>query len=517
MHFHFLYIRTIMKFWLPLVFILSLSFAQAQKLTFPDSANWNVLREGKTISFKVETPEAKKPKYSLEGGNELGIQFDTLGNFQWTPSYDLVGRLDKQKEVNLIFQADWKDGRKARTPINFTILHTNRPPEVDELPVFYVKQAAANTYQISSDYVRDPDGDPLVFKSIQAQMPEGATLSSLGLLTWTPSRNQFRALKGNPLVIEFVVQDQPEKAERTGKIRIAQTQQDLPPEILLVPGDSIFTIKEDEWINLKIYVSDANGDENITNVGFVSSDTRVPKTCLKENTSVQSEFTWSPGYYFVAEVEKQKEVEITFFAIDKSNNRTQKKVKVRVQDTENLDEKDKFLYEKYRTILIQAKLLIDQLDEKHKALTRAYKQAKKGKRNRSIMNASFGATTGISPIVLPTNDSKVVSAVGGTTVLTLGTLEATEVLGKSKNDIMDQMKTDVEIRNQLQLEGDNFARKYALKLPRRAKEFDADRDKLLPIINNQKLVTLELDASRPSYKNLSSKEIKKTFTDFSEE
>ncbi|NOS56405.1 MAG: hypothetical protein HOP37_09135, partial [Cyclobacteriaceae bacterium] len=80
-----------------------------------------------------------------------------------------------------------------------------------------------------------------------------------------------------------------------------------------------------------------------------------------------------------------------------------------------------------------------------------------------------------------------------------------------------KLNINVEIRNQLQLEGDNFARKYALKSARRDKTFDVDRDKLLPISNNQKLEFLELNAeqtARPKYDN---KEIKKTFVDFSED
>ena len=56
--------------------------------------------------------------------------------------------------------------------------------------------------------------------------------------------------------------------------------------------------------------------------------------------------------------------------------------------------------------------------------------------------------------------------------MTLGTLEATEVVGKSKNDILDKMKLNIEIRNQLQIEGDNLARKYALKSARREKSKD---------------------------------------------
>lgn len=493
--------------------------ALSQQFIFPNAENWNHLKEGQSLSFQLRTTEAKLARFSYEGGTELGIVMDTLGYFSWTPSYDLVDRLEKQKEVTIYFQADWKEGNKIRKPITFLVTHQNRLPIIEELPTFYVKQTSFNQYQISSDYVSDPDGDPFVFKSIPSQMPEGAQLSSQGLLTWIPSRNQFNSLKKNPLVIEFLMQDQPEKLEAIGKIKIAPTQLDLPPEILLVPNDTLLTIKEDERINFKIYISDPNGDENVSNSGFLCTDQRVPKTSLVENTPVQAEFTWSPGYAFVEEVDKEKTIDLLFFALDKSSNRVQRRVRIKVLDTENLEEKDKQLYIKYVHSLISAKSLIDELDKNHEILTRAYKQAKKGKKNRAILNASLGATTGLAPVILTNDPStyKTVSAIGGTTVLTLGTLEATEVIGKSKADIMEKLKTNVEVRNQLQIEGDNFARKYALKSARREKVFETDRDKLLPLINSQKLVSLELDASKPSYKKYSTAEIKKTFADFSEE
>lgn len=506
-----------MKYWLILPLMACVIFSQAQHLIVSDSSGWNTLKEGNFLSFKVSSTDSIRPRFTLQGADSLEIQLDTLGTFFWKPGYDLVSRLEKQKEISVILQAEWIDGRRVTRPLNFTVYHQNRPPVVEDLPIFYVKQSAANSYQISDQYVNDPDDDPLVFKSIQSQLPEGVTLSSQGMLTWTPSRNQFNALKNTPLVVEFIVQDQPQKAEVKGKIKVAQTQLDLPPEILLVPGDTTLTIKEDERVSFKIYISDPNGDENVNNVGFVSSDSRVKEECFTRNTSVQAEFTWSPGYYFVEEVEKVKTVEILFFAIDKSNNRVQRKVNVKVQDTENLEEKDKLIYQKYRNTLIQAKSLIDLLDANHEKLNKAYRQAKKGKKNRSIVNASLGAATGLSPVVLETDQSKMVSAIGGTTVLTMGTLEATEVIGKSKNDITDKLKVNVEIRNQLQVEGDNFARKYALKSTRRSKEFDPDRDKFLPIINNQKLVLLELDASQPTVRNYDNKELKKTFPDFSEQ
>jgi len=504
-----------MRHALLLLFALTSIVTHAQRLTFPEGDKWRLPYEGSETTFRITT-DTVPPKYSLEGNAGFGIQFDSTGNFTWKPSFDLVDRLEKTKEITVIFQAEWKGGKKIRKPITFIITHKNRPPVIEELPVFYVKQSAPNQYQISADYVNDPDGDPITYKSIMTALPEGASISSLGLINWTASRNQFIALKTNPTYIEFLVQD-PDKAEARGRIKLSQTQLDLPPELLIVPADSIYNIKEDERVNIKLYVTDPNGDENISNVSFVCNDERIPKSALKENSAVQFEFTWSPGYYFVEEVEKVKEVDLIFFAIDKSSNRVQRRVKVKVNDTENIEEKDKFLYLKYRTTLVQARALIIQLDENHEKLNKLYRQAKKGKKQRALVNAGLGATTGIGPVVMKPEESKYVSAIGGTAVLTLGTLEATEVIGKSKSDILDKMKINVEIRNQLQLEGDNFARKYSLKSARRMKEFETEREKLLPLINNQKLVMLELDASRPSTPKYDNKDIKNTFTDFSDE
>ena len=292
------------------------------------------------------------------------------------------------------------DGKRERREVTFLVRHVNRPPVVEELPIVYVKQSNLNTYQIQSDFVYDPDGDPLVFKSILSQMPEGSALSSQGAFTWNPSRTQFASLKNQPLVVEFIAQDQPEKAETQGKLKIAQTQLDLPPEIMIVPGDTMFTIKEDEILNLKLYVSDPNGDDDVRNTGMLTTDKRVPQSILKENTTLQSEVTWSPGYNFVDDTQTAVTAELIFYAVDKSNNRTQRKVKVRVADAENLIKKDAHQFQKYRSNLVDAMILVQQLDDNHKKLNNDYKKAKKGKKNRSIVNASLGAVTGFTPAII---------------------------------------------------------------------------------------------------------------------
>lgn len=496
---------------------------RAQQLSWhlPSQENWNQAIEGQPLDFRIGASAADSLgslslRYLLEGSNAYGIQFDSAGHFRWVPPYDFVDRIQQKRDISVIVQAVRADGLSGRTAIPLSVIHKNRPPTVEELPAFYVRQSTLNTYPISSTYVYDSDGDPLVFKAIASQMPEGASLSSNGVLTWTPSRSQFSALRQHPIVLEIIVQDQPEKAESIARIRMAQTQQDLPPEIILVPGDTSFALREDETFNLKVFLSDPNGDDNLRSVSFISSDSRLEPSLLKENSPAQYEFTWKPGYTFVEEVQKWVAARLTFFALDRSGNRVQRTVNVRVTDAENLIEKDALLFQRYKSTLSSTLLLIEQLDENGKKLNQDFRRAKKGKKNRAIVNASLGAITGFSPVFLEPEQSQVVSGIGGTTVLTMGTLEATEVIGKSKSDILEKMKTNIEMRNLLQAEGDAYSRKYAFKSARRNKEFGSDTDKMRAQLNNQKLLLLELDAQRKEERP-DDKKLARTFPDYSPE
>src|SRR5690606_27675357 len=107
-----------------------------------------------------------------------------------------------------------------------------------------------------------------------------------------------------------------------------------------------------EPLNLKIYLSDPNGDDNVRSAGMISGDPKIPQTVLKENTPVQYEFTWTPGYHYTDDAQKFSETEIVFFVLDRTNNRTEKKIKIRVTDAENMVEKDALQFTKYRNSLV---------------------------------------------------------------------------------------------------------------------------------------------------------------------
>ena len=139
------------------------------KLVFPDSTGWNLIKENQVVSFQVQTKDADSAFFSLEGGEDLKIEFDSLGNFSWQPSYDLVDRVIRMKDFTVIIEASWPHApgnKRIRQTVTFVVSHVNRPPVVEEMPVFYVKQSTNNIYQFPPEFVYDLDGDPLVFKSV---------------------------------------------------------------------------------------------------------------------------------------------------------------------------------------------------------------------------------------------------------------------------------------------------------------------------------------------------------------
>jgi hypothetical protein len=492
------------------------SQAQEARLSLPSYPDWNLLREGDSIKFQARVlPSDSSWKFNVIGAPGLDYHIDTLGNFSWTPSYELVDRVNEFKTYSLIFEATSGVNNKLRQEVDFTIFHVNRPPVIDELPAFYVRQNNPNEINLNQlNQITDADGDPLIFKPILSEMPEGATLSELGIFYWQPSRNQFRSLSEKPVTVRFIVQDQPYKSETIGRLIIRPTQMDLPPEIVMVPNDSVIEINEDEFLNLNFYLSDPNGDDNIKDFGYVANNRKVPTGLVQRNATTQVEFKWLPGYDFIEEVEATETVEITFFVLDKSNKRSERRLLVRVKDTEDIEKLDQRLFSKYKMILVEAMDLIAQLDENQRELSKSLQKARRGKKNRAITNASLGAVTGVGPVFIEAPTRNYVTGIGGTAVMTMGTLEATDVIGRSQDDILEKMKLNIDIQNQLQSSGDQFARQYALRTNRREEGFFKDLDKLRAQLNDKKLILLELDASWKNSDKPTDKNIRKTFPDY---
>ncbi|GEO03447.1 hypothetical protein AAE02nite_11110 [Adhaeribacter aerolatus] len=490
------------------------------KLIFPAQSGWNVVQEGKNVQFEVKATGGSGSRYTfaLTQGSVEGIKFDTLGRFTWTPNYDFVDRLNKDRTVQLQFEARNDKDERVSQVVAIKVEHVNRPPQVGELKPFYVQYNTQNTYNIESAAIKDEDNDPTIIVPIVSSMPEGAKLSGQGEFTWKPSITQFNRLRNNPIILEFYVEDQPAKARTKGQFRIEVTQQDLPPSMQLIPSKKRFSYKEDATINLKFQLHDPNGEADIASFSFLSENTAVPANALVKNTPSQYEFIWKPSYDFVKDPKDSVTFNITFFVIDKSNKREERTVSLSIINAVNEAESDLKLYNEYRSSLVRAWDLMEQLKQAEKDLKRKYNRARRGKKGRSLTSATLGAATGISPVVIEVPaTTKKITTIGGTLVMTIGTLEATEVIGRSTKDLVERLNYIIEKKNELQTKGDIFARKYALKSSRRKPEFMKDIDDFVAVLNLKGLVALELDSGWQNKNKATNDNIAKTFKDFNPE
>jgi hypothetical protein len=493
------------------------------QLVLPTNPGWNEVSEGSTLQFNLQAAGGKNDSlyFSLAQGRLEGMQFDSTGRFAWKPGFDIADRLQRTKSVPLLLEVRNRAGESVTQTVELKVQHVNRPPVVNELRPFYVRYRTQNTYKFDKEQVLDEDGDPLVFIAIPDQMPEGVRLSSQGEWTWTLSQNQFTKLRERPQYIEFWVEDQPSKSRTKGRLKLEPTLMDLPPDIQVVPGEARYRLRENASLNLKFYLSDPNGDDDISTFAFLSDNQDIPKGALIRNTPNQYEFIWKPGYEFVKDPYDTLQTTLTFFVLDKAQNRDERKITITVQNAVNEEAKDRYLYSQYRQVLTTAWSLIEQMAEKEEDLKYSYRRAKKGKQKRSVANASLGAITGVTPAVTGASTSpnaqktgRIVSSVGGTAVLTMGTLEATEVIGKSMKDLLDRYNYVLGKKSEIQNKGDVFAREFALKSSRRTNDFVKRLDDFRASMNLSGLVALELDAGWQNKKEANDKAIKRVFKDF---
>lgn len=508
---------------LVLLFLFANTLLRAQdnrsnfQIEIPTEPNWNWVSEGSRLEFKLKTSGGKgdSTTFVIMQGKIEGMVFDSTGRFEWVPSYDLADRTNTQKNIQVIFEARNNQNETTTRSVELKVFHVNRPPRVEDLKPFYVQNRTQNVYKIDANALKDDDSDPLVIIPVTETLPEGAKLTSAGELTWQPSLTQFNNLKATPIFIDFFVEDQPGKARAKGRLKIEATQMDLPPSIIQVPKGDYFKSKENATINLKFFLSDPNGDDDIAAFDLVTDNPEVPGSTLVRNTPNQYEFIWTPTYDFVKDPYDSLSFQITFFVIDKEQNRDERKVRFTILNAVNEAEKDRQLYDMYRVSLVEAWNLVTQLSEKEQELKRSYLKAKKGKKNRSMVNAGLGATTGLSPAVIKTPQTKsIVSAVGGTTIVTISSLEAAEVIGKPLRDLLDRYNYVLEKKIEIQNKGDVFAREYALKAARRQGDYARKRDEFKAALSIKGLVTLDLDAGWENKKEATDKAIGRAFKDF---
>ena len=488
------------------------------KLIFPNADHWNEKKEGSDFSFQLSgTGGSGEYGFEVVEPSNLMEKLDRYGNFHWKPDFNVVSTAEGSKQFRVNVRLSDNAGHDTTAIMLLTVVNNNRPPVVNELPTFYIQYDKENKYTLNKNgFVYDPDGDSIIFSTALKELPQGMKITAGGEVIWKPSVRQFNYLRDNPIYLNFTVEDYPSEAKSIGQLKIEVSQEDLPPLVTMIPNSNEFDIKENEELHLNFFITDPNGEDDILAFNFVSENSSIPENALTKKEDAQYEFSWKPGYDFIKEEGAAEKFSINFFAIDEESNRTEKHITVKVTDTENLLEKDRILYDQYRTALERAWNLIQQLNNKEKELNKKYKTAKKGKKNRAIVTASLGAVTGLSPVMFMDNSQgqKVTAGLGGTATATISTLEASNVIGESPSDIMKDLSYVTQKRSDLIVYGNVFATKFALPLSRRDNSFHTELRSLAINMNLKEISNIELDASWENPRKASDKNIKKIFKDF---
>ena len=491
------------------------------RIILPTGSRWDSKKEGEGFDFSIQAKGGSgEYKFEILSPEFLMEMLDPYGNFAWQPEFSFVNADERIKSVMLEVKVFDSGGNEIITNIPLYIEHVNRPPVVNEMPTFYVQYNQNNVYQLKKEGLAfDPDNDSIFFRPILEHLPQGMKVGLNGEISWRPSTSQFNFLRKKPIFLSFIVEDYPEGEQTIGQVKIEVSSVDEPPQIAMIPNKEKFEIRENEELNITFFITDPNGEEDLLSFGFVSENTRIKSSALQKKENWQYEFSWTPGYDFIREAGEKDEFDISFFAIDRESNRVQKNILVTVLDTENLIEKDRILYDQYRTVLERAFDMITQLNEKEKELDKLYRSAKKGKKNRAIGTASLGAFTGLSPIIFMDNPDgqRVATGVGGTATATIGTLEASNVIGEPPSEIMRDLNYVVQKKNDLQVYGNVFASRYALPVSKRDKGFQNDLKTLTIHLNLKDVAKLDLDPSWENKKQGTAKNIKKVFKDFNKD
>ncbi|MCC5931819.1 MAG: hypothetical protein JJU28_21420 [Cyclobacteriaceae bacterium] len=491
------------------------SIFDSVSLVLPAFNNWNSISEGDAFSFKLDAKGGSGSYvFSSENPDRIPFSLETNGYFYWEPGFDFVKSQEESRTARVIFKVEDTEGRKTRKEIPLTIYNTNRPPVINELPNFFLRYEVENVYQLKIDrLIYDPDGDPIVFNPVLSTLPQGMRVSPSGEVRWKPSSRQYSNLRREPIEIEFHVEDVHGLSSK-GKLRVQASEEDLPPQITMVPNRDTIRIKENELLNLAFYLTDPNGDDDIAMFDFISDNKEIQHSALNKVSQTHYTFSWFPGFEFVMERGATKSFTITFFAVDQGNHRASRTLYVAVTDAENIEELDRLAYMQYRTILSVGWDLIEQLNNKEREVRREYRKARNGRKNRAITNASLGAITGLSPVFMEGEPQKITAGVGGTATATLGTLEASNVVGRSATELMQQWNSIATKRNDIVVYGNVFATKYAQREERRKGSFANDLNNLNMQMVIQDAHRLELDATWVNPKTATDRNIQSVFKDF---
>ncbi|MCA6128749.1 hypothetical protein AI19_04245 [Thalassolituus oleivorans 4BN06-13] len=263
----------------PVTTVAGTTFSYQLEVNDPDDVN-----NGTDLIFAVSLPSVELLGVSPE---EYGVTISPTGLLQWqVPTDPGIGLLDPGLRINVTVtdgEEDWKNGFVARPSQkwNLKVVTTNTAPDIKSSPVTVATEDVAYSYQLDvSDAEDDNNGADLTFALLNS--PAGMTVSSIGLIQWTPIENGAAAYSES---VEVSVADGGENGVEpvTQSFSINVTPVNDAPTFIGSPSTSAI---EGSAYTYALQVTDSDDANNGTDLTF--SLTSAPAGMTISSTGVIS-------------------------------------------------------------------------------------------------------------------------------------------------------------------------------------------------------------------------------------
>ncbi|MBP1910365.1 putative Ig domain-containing protein [Methanolobus bombayensis] len=225
--------------------------------------------ENSTLVFTVSAtdPDGDDVTYSSDNIPSGSVLDSSSGEFTWTPDFDSEGT------YNVQFKAA-SNSLNTTTDVTIIVTNTDREPVLDPINSRSVNENETLEFSISAI---DIDGDDVTY-SVN-DLPHGATFSSSGDFSWTPSYGE-----SGEYIVEFMASANGLNDSETITIYVGDV--DRPP-ILDSIGDK--SVSENSNLGFAISATDQDVDDVISySIEGIPDDADFnPET---------RQFTWTPDY-----------------------------------------------------------------------------------------------------------------------------------------------------------------------------------------------------------------------------
>ncbi|AFY50369.1 RHS repeat-associated core domain protein [Nostoc sp. PCC 7524] len=215
------------------------------------------IKAGETLLYRANAvdPNADPVTYSLVLAPK-GVTVDArTGTVVWTPTksqvdqfykelrenkarLDAIGRgnaAETTAKFNILLTANDGRGGKALQYVNVEVLPDNNAPIFTSTPPADAQPQVGKVFQYQATAI-DPDGDAISFELVNA--PTGVTISTTGLLNWTPVANQLGDASGGLRLHTFQIKVKDHKGGeslQTIKATVINPQPNRLPVITSIP------------------------------------------------------------------------------------------------------------------------------------------------------------------------------------------------------------------------------------------------------------------------------------------